>query len=138
MNLVKLLELQPYPNSDRESYMNEHQLEHFRRLLSAWQIHLQQLSETTVSYLQNDTSQLPDQTDNATKEEELYAKLRGQARDSKLIKRISKSIRAIEQRDYGFCESCGAEIGIRRLEARPVAKECVDCKTLAEEKEKIN
>lgn len=137
MNLVKLLDLQPYPSNSSEEYMSETQRDHFKTLLSAWRNHLIQAAETTVTFLQNDTSKLPDQTDNASKEEEMYAKLRKQARDSKLIKRISSSIRAIEQKDYGFCESCGAEIGIRRLEARPVAKECVDCKTLAEEKEKV-
>lgn len=138
MNLVKLLDLQPYLTESSEQYMSELQREHFRKLLSAWRDHLVQAAETTVNFLQNDTSKLPDQTDNATKEEEMYAKLRKQARDSKLIKRITSCIRAIEQKDYGFCESCGAEIGIRRLEARPVAKECVDCKTLAEEKEKVS
>ena len=136
MNLVKLLDLQPYPTNLSEEYMSETQRDHFKTLLSAWKNHLLQAAETTVSFLQNDTSKLPDQTDNASKEEEMHAKLRKQSRDSKLLKRISSCIRLIEQKDYGFCESCGAEIGIRRLEARPVAKECIDCKTLAEEKEK--
>jgi len=138
MNLVKMLEMQPYLSGTTEQYMSETQRKHFKKLLDAWRQHLVQAAENTVSFLQNDTSKLSDQTDNATKEEEMYAKLRKQARDTKLIKRISSCIRDIEQKDYGFCESCGAEIGIRRLEARPVAKECVDCKTLAEEKEKVS
>lgn len=138
MSLIKTLNIKEYVGKDNEDYMCDNQLTHFKNLLKSWKSQLISAAENTVNFLQRDSSKQSDSTDNATKEEELQERLRKQSRDSKLINRIQKCIQTIDDKSYGFCDSCGEEIGIKRLEARPVAKECIDCKTLAEEKEKVS
>jgi len=86
--------------------------------------------------MQDEAANFPDPVDRAAQEEEFSLELRTRDRERKLIKKIEKTIILIKEDDFGFCESCGIEIGIRRLEARPTADLCVDCKTLAEIKEK--
>ena len=116
--------------------MGEEQLQHFKNLLTAWKTELMEEVDRTVSHMQDEASNFPDPADRASQEEEFSLELRTRDRERKLIKKIDKTIEHIDADDYGFCDSCGVEIGIRRLEARPTATQCVDCKTLAEIKEK--
>ncbi len=137
MNLITLLGIEKYTESDSEDYMNKNQIKHFKSLLVAWKEHLVQSAGNTASYLQNDENQHPDITDSATQVEEHDNRIRFSERERKLSSRIDNTVLNIDNGNYGFCSSCGAEIGIRRLEARPVAKLCIDCKTLAEEAEQV-
>lgn len=116
--------------------MNDNQLEHFRQILTAWRQELMEEVDRTVHHLQDEPNNLPDAADRATQEEEFSLELRTRDRERKLIRKIGKSLEEIESGDYGWCETCGIEVGIRRLEARPTATLCIDCKTLQEIKEK--
>ncbi|MDQ8037542.1 MAG: RNA polymerase-binding protein DksA [Pedobacter sp.] len=116
--------------------MNPKQLEHFRVILRAWKRELMEEVDRTVHHMQDESGSLPDPNDRATQEEEFSLELRTRDRERKLIKKIDKTLESIEKDDYGYCEDCGVEIGIRRLEARPTATLCIDCKSLAEIKEK--
>ena len=118
--------------------MSEGQLEHFRQILNAWKAELMSEVDRTLNTMQDESTALPDVNDRATQEEEFAIELRTRDRERKLIRKIEQSIEAIQNKDYGFCETCGIEIGLRRLEARPTATLCIDCKTLAEIKEKQN
>jgi DnaK suppressor protein len=126
----------PYAEKEGEEYMNEQQAEHFKSILLAWKNQLMQEVDRTVNHMQNESSTLPDPNDRATQEAEFALELRTRDRERKLIKKIDISIGHIDLEDYGYCESCGIEIGIRRLEARPTASLCIDCKTLEEIREK--
>ncbi len=128
----------PYDLNQDEEYMNDKQREHFRAILSHWKKELVNSVERTVQQMQYDAANFPDLNDRATQEEEFTIELRTRDRERKLIRKIDESLRAIELGDYGYCEACGAEIGIRRLEARPTANKCIDCKTLDERREKQN
>lgn len=127
---------EPYKEKKGEEYMNEKQQEHFRKLLLAWKAELMEEVDRTVSHMKDEAANFPDPADRASQEEEFSLELRTRDRERKLIKKIDSTIELIDQEAYGFCEACGVEIGIRRLEARPTATLCVDCKTLAEIKEK--
>ncbi|MFT6202310.1 MAG: DnaK suppressor protein [Granulosicoccus sp.] len=135
-NNLTLHGFEPYKEKKGEEYMNEKHLEHFKNLLFAWKTELMEEVDRTVSHMQDEASNFPDPADRASQEEEFSLELRTRDRERKLIKKIDKTIEHIDADDYGFCESCGVEIGIRRLEARPTATQCVDCKTLAEIKER--
>ena len=126
----------PYQIKDGEEYMNEAQLQHFTKILTDWKEQLLAEAESTKSYIQDESTAMPDINDRATQEEEFALALRTRDRERKLIRKIEKSLAEIESGDYGFCETCGVEIGLRRLEARPTATQCIDCKTLSEIKEK--
>lgn len=126
----------PYQEGKDEEYMNSQQLEHFKQILLAWKSELMQEVDRTVHHMQDESANLPDPNDRATQEEEFSLELRTRDRERKLIKKIDQTIDRIEKDDYGFCDDCGVEIGIRRLEARPTATLCIDCKSLAEIKEK--
>ena len=128
----------PYEPAKDEEYMSDKQLEHFRSLLLAWKGELMSEAERTKDYINEETSAMADINDRATQEEEFALTLRTRDRERKLIRKIDKSIAEIENEDYGFCETCGVEIGLRRLEARPTATQCIDCKTLSEIKERQN
>jgi DnaK suppressor protein len=86
--------------------------------------------------MQDEAANFPDPNDRATQESDFTMELRTRDRERKLIKKIEESINLLDNDEYGYCESCGVEIGVRRLEARPTATECIDCKTLNEIKEK--
>ncbi|XBS22576.1 RNA polymerase-binding protein DksA [Methylomarinum sp. Ch1-1] len=116
--------------------MNENQLKHFESLLRSWKAELMEEVDRTVHHMQDDASNFPDPNDRATQESEFSLELRTRDRERKLIKKIDESLKDIESGDYGYCETCGIEIGIRRLEARPTATLCIDCKTLDEIREK--
>ena len=127
---------EPYIAKPDEEYMNDAQLEHFTTILSAWRKHLMKEVDRTVDHMKDDSANLPDPVDRASQEEEFNFELKTRDRERKLIKKIEESIETIKAGDYGYCEGCGVEIGIKRLEARPTATLCIDCKTLQEIKEK--
>ncbi len=126
----------PYKEKKGEEYMNEKQSEHFKNILQAWKTELMEEVDRTVHQMQDDAANFPDPSDRASQESEFAMELRARDRERKLIKKIDESLSDTESGDYGFCEQCGIEIGIRRLEARPTATLCIDCKTLDEIKEK--
>jgi len=126
----------PYVEKEGEEYMNEAQLKHFESILKNWKAELMQEVDRTVHHMQDDAANFPDPNDRATQESEFSLELRTRDRERKLIKKIEEALKEIESGDYGYCESCGIEIGIRRLEARPTATLCIDCKTLDEIREK--
>ena len=126
----------PYVISKGEEYMNEKQQAHFKLILKAWRTELMEEVDRTVSHMKDEAANFPDPSDRATQEEEFSLELRTRDRERKLIKKINKTLIRIEEDDYGFCDQCGIDIGVRRLEARPTAELCVDCKTLDEIREK--
>jgi DnaK suppressor protein len=136
MDSTDLSTFTPYQEKSGEEYMNDAQVAHFRSILDNWKADLMEEVDRTVNHMQDDAANFPDPNDRATQEEEFTLELRTRDRERKLIKKISQSLDDIDSSDYGFCESCGTEIGIRRLEARPTANLCIDCKTLAEIREK--
>ncbi len=127
---------EPYKEKKNEQYMNDKQLAHFKKLLLAWKQELMEEVDRTVTHMKDEAANFPDPADRATQEEEFSLELRARDRERKLIKKIDSTIERIETDDYGYCDQCGVDIGIRRLEARPTATLCVDCKTLDEIKEK--
>lgn len=126
----------PYKPLRGESYMNEEQLEHFRQILLNWRGELVDEVSRTVTHMKDEAANFPDPADRATQEEEFSLELRTRDRERKLIKKIDSTLERIQNDDYGYCDACGIEIGIQRLEARPTATLCIDCKTLAEIKER--
>lgn len=136
LSLLSLAGVEPYQEAAGEEYMNGQQLDHFKKILEAWRSQLRQEVDRTVTHMQDEAANFPDPVDRAAQEEEFSLELRTRDRERKLIKKIEKTLQKIEEDDFGFCQSCGVEIGIRRLEARPTADQCIDCKTLAEIKEK--
>lgn len=136
LGLLALAGLKPYQEQNGEEYMNKAQLEHFRLILQAWRAQLREEVDRTVNHMQDEAANFPDPVDRAAQEEEFSLELRTRDRERKLIKKIEKTLKRIEDDDFGFCDSCGIEIGVRRLEARPTADLCIDCKTMAEIKEK--
>lgn len=126
----------PYKEKKGEEYMNENQRAHFAGILNTWRQELMEEVDRTVHHMQDEAANFPDPADRASQEEEFSLELRARDRERKLIKKIDQTLQRIEEDDYGYCDSCGVEIGIRRLEARPTATLCIDCKTLAEIKEK--
>ena len=126
----------PYSAKRGEMYMGVQQRQHFKEILAEWKGQLMQEVDRTVSHMKDDAANFPDPADRATQEEEFSLELRTRDRERKLIKKIDETMEKIDQDDYGFCEACGIEIGIKRLEARPTATLCIDCKTLDEIKER--
>jgi DnaK suppressor protein len=126
----------PYKRKRGEEYMNDRQVEHFRKILLAWKKQLMEEVDRTLHHMQDEAANFPDPNDRATQESEFTLELRTRDRERKLIKKIDEALAQLETGDYGFCETCGVEIGIRRLEARPTATLCIDCKVLDEIREK--
>ena len=116
--------------------MGEEQKAYFRKILNTWKLELMEEVDRTVSHMKEEAANYPDPADRASQEEEFSLELKTRDRERRLIRKIDKTIDLVDQEDYGYCESCGVEIGIRRLEARPTATQCIDCKTLSEIKEK--
>lgn len=134
--LLGALEFTPHHPEPGETYMNDRQRDHFRKILSAWKLQLMQDVDLTVGHLKEEAEFYADPVDRAAQEEGFNLELRARDRERKLIKKIEQSLDLINSGEYGFCEDCGAEIGIRRLEARPTAVKCIDCKTFQEIREK--
>jgi len=128
--------LAPYKEKKGEEFMNEKQLDHFRDILNSWKSELMEEVDRTVDHMKDDAANFPDPADRASQEEEFSLELRTRDRERKLIKKIDESLNMVDSGDYGYCDTCGVEIGIRRLEARPTATQCIDCKSLDEIKEK--
>jgi DnaK suppressor protein len=126
----------PYQEKRGEEYMNEEQIAHFRGILLTWKRELMEEVDRTVHHMQDDAANFPDPNDRATQESEFSMELRARDRERKLIRKIDESIRNLDNDEFGYCEACGVEIGIRRLEARPTATLCIDCKILDEIREK--
>src|SRR5258706_12697842 len=116
--------------------MNPKQLEHFRKMLEDWKADLSQDIDRTVHTMQDEATIYADPNDRASQDSDMALELRNRDRERKLIKKIDETIAKINAGDYGYCESCGVEIGLKRLEARPTATLCIDCKTLDELRER--
>ena len=129
------LKFEPYKVKKNELYMNPNQMMHFKKILSSWKKDLMMEVDNTLLGMK-EADVLADPNDRATQEETFNLELRTRDRERKLIKKIEEALSRIEDKEYGFCETCGIEIGIRRLEARPTAILCIDCKTLDEIREK--
>lgn len=125
-----------YEPAPGEEYMSDGQLEYFRKLLLQWKDNLVEEMQRTVHHMRDDAANFPDPSDRASQEEGFALELRARDRERKLIKKIDESLQRIDTGDYGYCEACGVEIGVKRLEARPTATKCIDCKTLDEIREK--
>jgi len=128
--------IKPYKEKKGEKYMNKKQLDHFRAILEAWRQELIDEVSRTVHTMQDETVNHPDPNDRASQETDMSLELRSRDRERKLLKKINEAIEQIDASEYGYCEKCGVEIGIQRLEARPTASLCIDCKTLDEIREK--
>ncbi len=127
---------EPYKVKRGEEYMNEAQRKHFNQILLDWKAQLMEEVDRTVSHMKDEAANFPDPADRATQEEEFSLELRTRDRERKLIRKIDSMMDRIDHDDYGYCDACGVDIGIKRLEARPTATLCIDCKTLDEIKEK--
>jgi len=126
----------PYVVKKGEAYMNAKQVAHFRKILETLRDELQGDIDRTVHTMQDEATVFADPNDRASQESDIALELRNRDRERKLIKKIEESIARIDEEDYGYCNSCGIEIGLKRLEARPTATLCIDCKTLEELREK--
>ena len=127
---------QPYKSKAREEYMNPKQLAHFKEMLVEMKRGLSQDIDRTVHTMQDEATIFADPNDRASQESDMSLELRNRDRERKLIKKIDETITKIDAAEYGYCDSCGVEIGLKRLEARPTASLCIDCKTLDELREK--
>ncbi|ANF16987.1 RNA polymerase-binding transcription factor [Buchnera aphidicola (Schlechtendalia chinensis)] len=136
LSILYIAGVQPYENKKNEKYMNTKQINHFKKILIAWAKQLKNGTSKKELYIQEKTTNFPDPIDRAVQEEEFSFALRHRDRERKLICKIEETLKKVEKNDFGYCESCGVEIGIRRLEARPTANLCIDCKTLSEIREK--
>ncbi len=126
----------PYEPKAGEAYMNHKQLTHFRKILESLKKDLSEDIDRTVHTMQDEATVFADPNDRASQETDMAIELRNRDRERKLIKKIDETLARIADDDYGYCDKCGVEIGIKRLEARPTATLCIDCKTLDELKEK--
>ena len=135
-NKTTALGFTPYKAKKDEEYMNENQREHFRNILLEWKKQLMEEVDSTVVHLKEEGVAYADPLDRASQEEGFNLELRTRDRERRLIKKIEQSLDLLNKNEYGYCEDCGAEIGIRRLEARPTATKCIDCKTFEEIREK--
>ncbi len=126
----------PYQAKPDEEYMNKNQLKHFRTILNDWKSELSHDIDRTVHTMQDEVTMFADPNDRASQESDMALELRNRDRERKLIKKIDDTLRSIDENEYGYCEGCGVEIGLKRLEARPTATLCIDCKTLDEMREK--
>ena len=125
-----------YVQGKKEPYMSETMKDHFRHILNCWCDQLMKEVDRTVDHMKDEASSFADPNDRATQEEEFALELRTRDRERQLIRKINNTLERIDRDDYGWCDYCGTEIGIYRLEARPTANLCIDCKTLDEIKEK--
>jgi DnaK suppressor protein len=126
----------PYVPKPGEEYMNPQQRNHFRKILDSWKADLSDDIDRTVHTMQDEVTMFADPNDRASQESDMALELRNRDRERKLIKKIDETLVKIDADEYGYCESCGVEIGLKRLEARPTATLCIDCKTLDEIRER--
>ncbi|MEE9331978.1 MAG: RNA polymerase-binding protein DksA [Methylophilaceae bacterium] len=126
----------PYQAKPDEVYMNKKQLTHFSKILGNWKAELSNDIDRTVHHMQDEVTAFADPNDRASQESDMALELRNRDRERKLIKKIDGTVLKIEAKEYGYCDGCGVEIGLKRLEARPTATLCIDCKTLDEIRER--
>jgi len=126
----------PYKLKKGEAYMNPNQLEHFRAILNGIKADLGADIDRTVHTMQDEATVFADPNDRASQESDMSLELRNRDRERKLLKKIDEMLSKIDSGDYGYCDKCGIEIGLSRLEARPTATQCIDCKTLDEIRER--
>jgi len=126
----------PYAPKKGEQYMNPRQRAHFRKMLEALKEELSQDIDRTVQTMQHEATIFADPNDRASQESDIAQELRNRDRERKLIKKIDEAITRIDSGDYGYCNNCGVEIGLKRIEVRPTATLCIDCKTLDELRER--
>lgn len=137
LNVLKTAGVKPYQQEPHEKYMNTKQLLHFQCILKSWKDQLlKDIGYSTLRMKNAVSVNFPDPVDRAVQEEEFNIELRNRDRERKLIKKIESTLKKINMQDFGFCALCDIEIGIKRLEANPIAELCIDCKTLEEIKEK--
>lgn len=134
--MAEIKHFTPYKEKPGEEYMNKKQLDHFRNILNTWKDELSQDLDRTVHTMQDEVTMFADPNDRASQESDMALELRNRDRERKLIKKIDDTLRKIDEDDYGYCNACGIEIGLKRLEARPTATLCIDCKTLDEIRER--
>jgi len=132
------IQIAPYVEKKDEEYMSEGQKAHVEAILLAWRKSLMEEVDRTVTLMKDEAANFPDPADRASQEEEFSIELRSRDRERRLIKKIEDGLERLSDPDFGYCEACGIEIGLRRLEARPTASLCIDCKTLSEIKERQN
>ncbi len=116
----------PYKAKRGEQYMSDAQLEHFRKILTAWKRELMYEVDRTVHHMQDEAANFPDPNDRATQESEFGLELRTRDRERKLLRKIDSALLRIDEGTYGYCDETGEEIGLKRLEARPVATLCLE------------
>jgi DnaK suppressor protein len=133
---LDVLGIAPYKQKKAEDYMKAPMLDHFARILMALRQRILEGGDKIVTHMKEDAVNYPDPNDRASQEEDFRLELRTRDRERRLLKKIEESLDLVREKDYGYCEVCGVEIGLRRLEARPTATLCIDCKTLDEIKEK--
>jgi DnaK suppressor protein len=131
-----LKQFKTYTSKKNEKYMSKSQISHFKKILNNWKVELSSELSRTVSNMQSDVTTYADPNDRASQESEMALELRNRDRERKLIKKINETLKNIDDDEYGYCMGCGEEIGLKRLQARPTATLCIDCKTLQEIKEK--
>lgn len=133
---LEVLGIKPYKQKKGEEYMGPNMREHFTNILSSLRKQIMEEADRTVTHMKDEAINLPDLNDRASQEEEFRLELRTRDRERKLLKKIEESLQLLINKEYGYCEVCGIDIGLRRLEARPTATLCIDCKTLDEIREK--
>lgn len=133
---LETLGIDPYKPKKNEEYMGSKMLPHFRKILTAMRDQIMKGVDRTMTHMKDEAINYPDPNDRATQEEDFRLELRARDRERKLLKKVEEALELINTKEYGFCEVCGVEIGLRRLEARPTATLCVDCKALEEIREK--
>jgi DnaK suppressor protein len=136
MSEAKLKQFEPYVAKKGEAYMNVRQQNHFRKLLNDWKDELSQDIDRTVHTMQDEATVFADPNDRASQESDMALELRNRDRERKLIRKIDETLAKIDSGDYGYCNACGVEIGLNRLQARPTASLCIDCKQLEELRER--
>ena len=135
-NLQKYVDFKPYKPKKGEEYMSPQQTEHFKNILFSWKKMLMTEAEKTMDHMKQDSSKLSDPNDAATQEEEFRLELRTRDRERKLISKIDQALSRIDDGSYGYCEDTGEPIGIKRLEARPIATLSIEAQERHEKMEK--
>lgn len=133
---LEMLGIAPYKPKKTEEYMGAKMREHFTKILTLLRKQIMEEADRTVHHMKDDLVNYADPNDRASQEEEFRLELRARDRERKLLKKIEESLQLLADKEYGYCEVCGVEIGLRRLEARPTATLCIDCKMLDEIREK--
>ena len=135
-DLSKFLDFKPYKAKKGEDYMSPEQIDHFKKILIDWKNLLMKEADKTVEHMKNDSTKLSDPNDAATQEEEFRLELRTRDRERKLIIKIDQALQRVDDGAYGYCEDTGEPIGIKRLEARPIATLCIEAQERHERLEK--